>query len=97
MLRRKLKQKQMKDLAEMTDDDVIEYFEGKFDETQVEFFKMQMQNPIEEDKRTFSTAQKEFSLALFREDPENYSSMRRIFVLPDESTIKNYSKNKTDP
>lgn len=79
----------------MTEDDVLEYLGSKFDNTQMEFWKMQMQNSIEEHKRTFSTAQLDFSLALQREDPVNYPSIRNIFVLPDEATLEKYSNSKS--
>lgn len=91
ILRRKIKEKEKKQLEEMTDEDVIEYFSNRFNDTQMEFFKMQLQNPVEEHKRTYSSAQKDIALALYRDDPEGYLSTRSIFVLPDEVTLENHS------
>lgn len=85
-LTRKLKE------LKWTDENVIKYLGCKFNKPQLQFTKMQLYNCGKRvHGRRYNSEQKNMTLAIMKQGPKNYASMRRMFIMPGVSTLGRHS------
>lgn len=71
---------------------VIKYLKQIFNDKQLEFFKMQIQNSGRKNRgQRYTMEQKSLCLSLYKHGPKNYRHMQRIFALPCKRTVQRHN------
>lgn len=86
LLRQKLK------ASKLNNDKLISYLSKKFNQHQMEFLKMQINNSGKRNHgQRYTPEQKSLSLAIYKQSPKTYRFLQKLFTLPSKKTLARHS------